>query len=195
MTSIRLSLERNFKEAKKRSFASRAIDKLGRFRRSIFRIHVAGDFYSAGYVRKWIEIARARPTITFFAYTRSWRVPEIREALRELAKLPNVRLWYSTDACTGAPPRDRGTRSCYLSRHDADFPAYRVDLVFRDQHKSVMKFTPDGSLVCPYENGVTETTCGQCGICWGTAKPKEKPRSGGTRRGLVLHSIGALDAR
>src|SRR5262249_20087030 len=59
------------------------------------RIHVAGDFFSPEYVRKWVRVARRCPKTTFYAYTRSWRVPEIVPALAELAALENVRLWYS----------------------------------------------------------------------------------------------------
>ena len=39
-----------------------------------FRIHEAGDFYSLAYFRKWCEIARAFPAVTFFAYTKSYFV-------------------------------------------------------------------------------------------------------------------------
>src|SRR6202030_1664315 len=67
------------------------------------RIHGSGDFYSAEYVRAWIAVVRACPGTRFYAYTRSWRVPEIAGALADLAKCQNVRLWYSCDKDTGIP--------------------------------------------------------------------------------------------
>ena len=36
------------------------------------RIHEAGDFYSDVYLDKWFEIARGRPDLIFYAYTRSY---------------------------------------------------------------------------------------------------------------------------
>lgn len=34
------------------------------------RIHDAGDFYSDAYTEAWLEVARATPDVTFYAYTR-----------------------------------------------------------------------------------------------------------------------------
>lgn len=64
------------------------------------RIHDSGDFFSPAYARAWTEVALARPDVKFWAYTRSWRIPAISEALNELAALPNVALWRSTDRDT-----------------------------------------------------------------------------------------------
>lgn len=38
---------------------------------SIIRIHVGGDFYNREYLRGWIAAATARPSVTFYAYTKS----------------------------------------------------------------------------------------------------------------------------
>lgn len=35
------------------------------------RIHVSGDFFSQEYFDAWISVARCRPNITFYAYTKS----------------------------------------------------------------------------------------------------------------------------
>jgi len=37
----------------------------------VFRIHEAGDFYSLEYFDAWLEVARQRPDILFYAYTKS----------------------------------------------------------------------------------------------------------------------------
>lgn len=42
-----------------------------------FRIHESGDFYSLEYLKKWIEIARACPTVNFLAYTKAVRLVEL----------------------------------------------------------------------------------------------------------------------
>jgi hypothetical protein len=46
----------------------------------VCRIHVAGDFYSFDYARKWSEVIARLPATRFYLYTRSWRVAEIRPA-------------------------------------------------------------------------------------------------------------------
>jgi hypothetical protein len=55
-----------------------------------FRLHVSGDFYSATYTRKWLDIIKVFPGVQFYAYTRSFRVETIRPALEELRALQNM---------------------------------------------------------------------------------------------------------
>lgn len=43
-----------------------------RSKRRVIRIHESGDFYDQGYLDKWLDIARALPAVTFYAYTKSW---------------------------------------------------------------------------------------------------------------------------
>jgi hypothetical protein len=108
-----------------------------------FRIHVSGDFFHADYVRKWIEICRARPDVTFYAYTRSWRIPAIWDKIQELHALPNVNVNLSVDNETG-PPNQRvyknfhaasQMRWCYLTKTDS-VPEWinEDDIVFRSNH-------------------------------------------------------------
>lgn len=40
----------------------------------IFRIHESGDFYNLEYLKKWIEIARQLPMVTFLWYTKSFEL-------------------------------------------------------------------------------------------------------------------------
>jgi len=35
------------------------------------RIHVSGDFYSQAYFDAWVKVAKARPSVRFYAYTKS----------------------------------------------------------------------------------------------------------------------------
>lgn len=166
--------EKRLSRAESREFAREMIETINRLRRrSLVRIHVSGDFYSAAYVRKWIAIIKACPETRFWAYTRSWRLPRLRKALRELAELPNMSLWWSTDREThresGRPPRWKNVRVAWmLVPEDCDrVPAY-VDLVFRVM-RDTRQTTVAGKPVCPAENGINqhhEVTCTQCGICY-----------------------------
>lgn len=78
----------------------------------VLRIHVSGEFYDAAYVRAWKAIASQRPHTQFWAYTRSWVIPEILAALDELRALSNVHLWASIDPDMPDPPA--GWRVAYL---------------------------------------------------------------------------------
>lgn len=58
----------------------------------LFRGHDAGDFYSVPYIKAWTRIVSALPTVRFWFPTRSYIVPNLVDALREFAALPNVSL-------------------------------------------------------------------------------------------------------
>ena len=45
----------------------------------LIRIHDSGDFFSPAYLDKWIEIARANPSVTFYAYTKSVAMVKSRD--------------------------------------------------------------------------------------------------------------------
>lgn len=143
----------------------------------LLRIHADGDFYNSTYTRKWLKICRDNPHITFYAYTRSWRVPLIKQVLAQLAKLKNVSLWFSLDRQTGFPKRKpRSVKLAYMQVADDDLPEHKVDLVFRVHalRKKVVKKVSSRSgrskaMVCPPENGVTKLTCEKCKFCFRSA--------------------------
>lgn len=137
----------------------------------VVRVHVAGDFYDAEYTAKWVEIARACRSTTFFLYTRSWSEIDIYPHLVALSRLVNVCLWFSTDREKGPPPRVSGVRVAYMAIDDVDasIAPDDSDLVFRDSPDTLMK-KANGVLVCPAEQanpvGRLKHTCTSCGICW-----------------------------
>jgi hypothetical protein len=144
----------------------------------VLRIHASGEFYSAAYVKKWIEIVRKSPNVEFYAYTRSWRRQAILTQLQVLSELPNMTLWFSCDQETGQPPAVPGVRTAYLMIGDDDIPAFPVDLVFRDKDKTMLKWV-GSAIVCPAENGVTKTTCSTCQLCFRSKPlPQRKPHVG-----------------
>ena len=81
---------------------------------TIVRIHANGDFYSAEYAQQWAAYVANNPGVTFYAYTRSWRIAAILPALEALRALPNMTLFASMDeSTTDAPPS--GWRVAYIA--------------------------------------------------------------------------------
>lgn len=80
-TSVRVSRWRNFEALKGKSreeMATLILESLPRAAEAV-RIHVSGDFFNAAYFLAWCDVARARPAIRFYAYTKSipiWRQHE-----------------------------------------------------------------------------------------------------------------------
>ena len=172
--NVRALYERNLELSRWPDFASNMIREIGANHVRVLRVHVAGDFYSADYATKWLGVMRAMPMVTFFAYTRSWRVPGFADVFRDMAGLQNVRLWYSCDRETGVPDEvPEGVRLAWLMADGGDLPP-RADLVFRvarlRRHptKSLRCAAGADAPVCPVENGITggRTDCSRCGTCW-----------------------------
>ena len=169
------ALERNLEVAESPDFVGWMKTELRRTCAETVRIHVAGDFRFVRTVRAWTKIAKANPDRTFVAYTRSWRVSRLYDALRELAKLPNVLLWFSCDKETGAPPLLPYVKRAYMAVDDDDSPRYKVDLVFRTQPKTPMRFDRRGNWVCPYDQGLQHKVKVTCSACMKCYEDKELP--------------------
>jgi len=163
---VQQALARNLKASKEKEFVPWMVHEIRENFVRVFRPHVVGDFYNERYVRKWIRIVKRSRETEFFTYTRTWAVPDYFDAIVELGRQPNMQLWLSFDRDMAVPPRLKGFRRCYLAADDEDHPPQKVDLVFRDYRRTVMKRAKYRVLVCPYDNGVTNTTCSKCGICW-----------------------------
>jgi hypothetical protein len=173
--SVRQRYERNLRLSRRQDFATRIVAFLVCRRIQIVRLHIGGDFPNPGYAGKWLAVMRQLPSVRFYFYTRSWRLPPIRRVLLAMARLPNVRAWFSVDRDTGLPRRlPAGVRLAWLMTTADDWPP-RADLIFRTQslRRRVQKFVPwergtGHALVCPTENGATghRTSCEQCGVCW-----------------------------
>ena len=166
---VKAALRRNLEAAGREDFAERMVREITACHVKLLRIHVAGDFFEAAYVRKWVAVALATAEVTFFAYTRSWRVETIRRELEAFAALANVHLWYSADRDTGLPAVEpAGVRVAWLETEaDEDVPGV-VDLVFRPRRlRRVPNPRVPLPLVCPADvEGPRKVTCGSCGECW-----------------------------
>lgn len=167
--NVQRRFARNLKLAKRADFADRVVKVLARKPGgTLVRVSVSGDFFSARYTAAWMEIARRSPHITFWAYTRSWAIPDIEKQLRELAQLPNFQLWYSYDGETGLPRFvPAGVKLAYMQIEPAD-ESSRANLYFRDYPlRNAVAKSVGGTLVCPTENGITAgVTCESCRICF-----------------------------
>ncbi|MEO6326389.1 MAG: hypothetical protein ABIT01_20280 [Thermoanaerobaculia bacterium] len=131
------------------TFALGMVDHIQRLGEPYFRIHDAGDFFSAVYVEAWITVATMLPLVRFWAPTHSWAVrgrrrrdgdPLLR-ALRRLAALPNVTVRPSALRIGDAPPQVPG-----LSVGSA-------------------VTTDPASATCP-KFLRTPSNCGDCRRCW-----------------------------
>ena len=119
------------------------IRKLAKTSPKLFRIHVAGDFFSPSYIQAWRKIIGMFPNTEFLAYTRSWRIGRLRRELETLRTLPNLQLFASCDVNAHDAPKD--WRKAHMGR-----PAYQ---------------TEGKTILCP-GYGPAEPTCDKCGICF-----------------------------
>jgi hypothetical protein len=51
-----------------------------------YRIHAWGDFYSNKYANKWMEIIKSNPNVWFYAYTKSFTMPAVKELMNGIKK-------------------------------------------------------------------------------------------------------------
>ena len=170
---------RNLARTRRRDFAVRLRAFLIAHAVAVVRVHTGGDFFSRRYACKWFRVMRRSPRVTFYFYTRSWRVPAVRPVIERMAGLPNCVAWYSCDRDTGVPVAvPARVRLAWLATADDDVPPAGLDLVFRIRRLRSRPVAPGGPPVCPSEDGVTRTrrvTCDRCGVCWHPAPARRFP--------------------
>jgi hypothetical protein len=110
----------------------------------LLRLHISGDFTTVSYINAWYERLAARPDVTAWAYTRSWRVPHLLPALNRLRGLDNVELFASMDEDSEAPPAD-----------------WRVSWLEGDPRIGAAR----ASYVCPEQTGA-KPNCEACRYCF-----------------------------
>lgn len=166
--TMRSRLAENLAAAQAGDFVTRITTEVHRRGVHTLRIHVSGDFFDPEYALAWAAIARRCPRTTLYAYSRSWREPSLVPALEKLARLDNVRLWFSCDAETGLPADiPSGVRVAYLQTDRHEHPA--GDLVFRVRP---LRGEPTSrsplTVVCPTEVAIPRNsgvTCTNCRLC------------------------------
>lgn len=131
----------------------------------LIRLHVSGDFDTPEYVHNWEHRMLGRRDVTFWGYTRSWRVPELLPGLERLRALPNVQLFASMDASIPEVPPS-GWRRAWIDG-DArggtpqDVAAHAEDPVTHN----LVTFDGTRSYVCPEETK-RQPNCEACGYCF-----------------------------
>lgn len=119
----------------------------------LLRIHVSGDFYSVEYIHAWATSLKENPHIHPWAYTRSWRVPELRAAFQTaFGKIPQW-LLASTDRDTGAPPE--GWREATMLHE-----------VRKPHKRPVLASAAPSVFICPQQTQ-SQPDCASCGACGG----------------------------
>jgi hypothetical protein len=161
---------RNLRLSRRPEFVPTAVALIKLWSIQVLRWGVGGDVYSAAFARKLQAVMKATRGTRHYLYSRSWRVPEIAAVLEEIARLRNVRLWYSLDRDTGWPEKiPARVRLAYLQVEHDDLPPEGVDLVFRTRKlRRVAQTRVRGARVCPPEDGVErlrKVTCEDCTIC------------------------------
>jgi len=68
--NVRTSRDNMLNRSQQDTFIDEAISELKKFGKKYVRVHASGEFYSQEYVDKWLEIAKALPNLTFYAYTK-----------------------------------------------------------------------------------------------------------------------------
>lgn len=150
---------------------------------TVVRLHVSGDFFDSTYVRSWQTLVSEFQNLTFYYYTRSWRIEWMQYDLAMLSVMPNVSAWYSADKdmLDVMPTRlPEGIRIAYMQIAPDDIPTRPVDLIFRDYPlRKVTQKQVDGKLVCPHEQGLetsSSITCENCKICTHIEEPVRQGR-------------------
>lgn len=167
---VQQRLQWAFEQAKRRDFVDRMVEELYRRGVLLMRWHCAGDVFSPAYARKMLEVIGRSPHTTFWAYTRSWRVPAIYPVLKAIAMMPNMTLWFSADSETGYPVEVPDHAKVCWMQTEREEEIELAELVFLD-HPLRKERIPLGMIdkICPAETpeGKTRgTTCATCRYCW-----------------------------
>lgn len=114
---------------------------------AIVRFHASGDFDTTDYIDWSIDVVRRFPSTKFWAYTRSWTLPELLPSLERLRSEPNIQLFASTDeTMMQVPP-----------------VGWRIAYIQGDQRYAGIGAT------CMEQTGKMPT-CKSCSYCWRKAR-------------------------
>ena len=132
---------------------------------ALFRWHTSGDIVDARYAAMVATVARSRPDIQHWLYTRTWLTPDasLRAALEALRAVPNCRVWFSTDE-TMPDPREHGWEEVLEAR------------IFPNELEARWA----GFAICPEQTG-RQPDCETCRLCPGIKTGR------GFRLAFILH--------
>lgn len=132
------------------------------------------DHSRVAYIDAWTELLSRHTAVKAWAYTRSWRVPELLSALERFRALPNVQLFASMDASTKELP-PLGWRRAWVWPDERDRTGPFVERLWnaamrRCDNGAVVhnqSVVADGTptYVCPEETG-RKPNCESCRYCF-----------------------------
>jgi hypothetical protein len=173
--------KKNIQVARRPDFAELIVGAIRRAAITFCKIHVVGDFFSVAYINAWSRVAELLPDVTFWTYTRSWRVPSLVPALERLAIHDNMSLFFSYDHATGTPPPVRGARLAWMASHDEDLPPAPTHIVFRASvERRKTPLTRLGlAFVCPHQTTSLRRlpACIDCAHCLPPTRPRHSCHS------------------
>lgn len=105
----------------------------------VFRIHESGDFYSDRYMKAWFHIAAKFPEITFFTYTKSFKIYE---------------------RCMNEKPDNFTVRASIWS--DTSIEEL---LIINRLHMPIYTAYDAAGVAAAIENGASRCTCESCTAC------------------------------
>jgi hypothetical protein len=73
-SNVKAKHEKNLQATLENDFCENMIIDVIESKANIIRIHSAGDFYNKEYISKWLKIIDALPHVTFYAYTKSFKM-------------------------------------------------------------------------------------------------------------------------
>lgn len=69
--SVRNGMEKKYKLTKQSNFVQLMNKEIIKKKPDFIRVHDSGDYYSPGYLNKWLTIAKDNPKVKFYSYTNS----------------------------------------------------------------------------------------------------------------------------
>ena len=121
-----------------------------------FRWHVSGDWSTIKYMYDCVSIMKKFPDITFYAYTRNWRLSNWLPHLDFLHALPNMTLFASIDDDT---------------IKNNEWPPNHYKVAYFGENKDTVK-TKYNLLPCP--NQTTNKLCDSCKLCFNISYKENK---------------------
>lgn len=90
----------------------------------IVRVHVAGDFYSEAYFKAWMEVARLKPSVIFYGYTKS-----VRYLVKYKSMMPkNFRFVASWGGSEDHLILEHGLKSAYVVYHPEEAESLGLEI-------------------------------------------------------------------
>jgi len=169
--SCRIAWENNYIFSQGPEFVEKINLELKYHDRPYCRVHVSGDFYINEYIQKWIDIAKNNPTIKFFSFTRSYRIPELVEKLEELKDMENVSLLASVDPSHDYIPQ--GWKLAIVNeKRERTIKSFPINdeyqrVVSDSIHCLEEKFIEDNGLTYKQikKDKIPIMTCSKCKVC------------------------------